>query len=141
MSAPFPTDRLPLNGLRVVDSTVERGELCARLLADLGADVVRAEPPGGVASRRLPPFAPDGTSLSFAVRNTNKRSATIDGADGLEPLLSSADVWVDSSKPGSVDYETVLLRHPHLVIVSITDFGLTGPYAGFEATDDVLFGM
>ena len=62
MSTPFPNDRLPLHGLRVVDSTVERGELCARLLADLGADVVRAEPPGGVASRQLPPFAPDGTS-------------------------------------------------------------------------------
>ncbi len=141
MSTPFPNDRLPLHGLRVVDSTVERGELCARLLADLGADVVRAEPPGGVASRHLPPFAPDGTSLSFAVRNTNKRSVTVDGPAALDPLLAAADVWVDSSKPGTVDHDEVLLRHPHLVIVSITDFGLTGPYAGFEATDDVLFGM
>ncbi|HIF99541.1 MAG TPA: CoA transferase, partial [Myxococcales bacterium] len=60
----------PLSGLRVVDLADEKGELCGRLLADLGAEVIRVEPPEGAFSRRLPPFAPDGeTSLYFGFRN------------------------------------------------------------------------
>ena len=136
--------RLPLAGFRVIDSTEERGELCARLLADLGADVVKVEPPGGASSRRLPPFAPDGTSLWFALRNTNKRSVTIDLAadDGraeLDRLLATSDVWVESSRPEPAD--DILVRHPHLVLTTITDFGLTGPYRDYVATDDVMVAM
>src|SRR5579862_3271775 len=70
--------RLPLEGTRVLDMAEEKGELCGRLLADLGAEVVRVEPPGGSPSRRLPPFAPDGTSLYFGYRNANKSSITLD---------------------------------------------------------------
>ena len=67
-----------LDGLRVVDLADEKGEFCGRLLADLGADVVRVEPSEGARSRRLPPFAPDGaTSLYFALRNAGKRGATM----------------------------------------------------------------
>jgi crotonobetainyl-CoA:carnitine CoA-transferase CaiB-like acyl-CoA transferase len=135
--------RAPLAGTRVVDASDEPGELCGRLLADLGADVVRVEPPGGAPSRRLPPFAPDGTSLRFAVRNTNKRSVTLDlgtdeGRSGLDRLLSTADVWIDSGTTGAVEAAE---RHPRLVVTSVTDFGLTGPYRDYVGTDDVLVGM
>ena len=138
---------LPLAGIRVVDTTVERGELCARLLADLGADVIKVEPPGGAASRALAPLAPDGTSLYFAVRNTNKRSATLDlqtsdGRGEFERLLAGADIWVTSASPSTQDdLAQVQLGHPHLVITSVTDFGLSGPYCNFVGTDDVLIAM
>ena len=71
-------DFQPLTGLRVLDLADEKGELCGRLLADLGSDVLRIEPPGGSTSRNLPPFAPDGTSLYFTYRNFNKRGAVLD---------------------------------------------------------------
>jgi len=58
--------------------TDARGDLCARLLGDLGADVLRVEPPGGVRSRSLPPYGSDGRSLHFAYRNPNKRSTVMD---------------------------------------------------------------
>ena len=143
--------RRPLSGVRIIDTTVERGELCARILADLGADVIKVEPPGGVASRSLPPLAPDGTSLFFAVRNTNKRSDVADlttahGREHFERLLSSADIWIASSSPGQpteqhFDVASVAERFPRLVVVSITDFGLRGPYRDFVGTDDVLLAM
>ncbi|MBK5222488.1 MAG: CoA transferase [Acidimicrobiia bacterium] len=138
---------LPLSGLRVLDSADEKGELCGRLLADLGADVVRVEPPGGAGSRRLPPFHSD-TSLYFAVRNTNKRSIVVDlddqdGREQLLGLLSEADVWIESNRPGSLaamglEPAELVERFSGLVITSITDFGATGPYRDFEGTDAVL---
>ena len=67
-----------LEGLRVVDMADEKGEICGRILADLGADVIRVEPPGGAVSRQIPPFAPGGESLYFAYRNINKRGVTLD---------------------------------------------------------------
>ena len=73
------TSAAPLAGLRVVDMADEKGEMCGRFLADLGADVIRVEPPGGARSRRLPPFH-GATSLSFAARNANKRGVMLDVA-------------------------------------------------------------
>ncbi len=141
---------LPLAGVRVVESVDELGELGGRLLADLGADVVRIEPPGGASSRRLPPWH-DGESLSFAVRNANKRRltadlATEDGRHTLHALLAEADIWIDGHRPGRLESlgltpSTVLAELPHLVITSITDFGQSGPYRDFEATDPVLVAM
>lgn len=125
----------------------ERAELCGRVLADLGADVVRLEPPEGAASRRMPPFA-GGRSTFFEVRNFNKRSAVVDldsdaGKERLLDLLARADVWIETTKPGrlaalGLDPAEISQRFPHLVVASITDFGQTGPYRDFEATDDVL---
>ncbi|HEY4333808.1 MAG TPA: CoA transferase [Ilumatobacteraceae bacterium] len=135
-------------GLRVIDSTDERGELCSRLLADLGADVIRTEAAGGSGSRHLPPFAPDGTSLSFAIRNANKRGVTVDldapeDRDRLHALLATADIWIENKRPSELaaaglDLAAISASHRRLVIVSFTDFGLTGPYREFVATDDVL---
>jgi crotonobetainyl-CoA:carnitine CoA-transferase CaiB-like acyl-CoA transferase len=138
----------PLAGLRVVDLADEKGELCGRLLADLGADVIRVEPPGGAVSRTLPPFAPGGgPSLYFAVRNAGKRGAVLDlatdaGRARLHALLDGADVLVESSRPGALarlglGAGALLARHPALVVTSITDFGQDGPYRDYEGTNMV----
>jgi crotonobetainyl-CoA:carnitine CoA-transferase CaiB-like acyl-CoA transferase len=133
----------PLQGLRVIDLADEKGELCGRLLADLGADVIRVEPPGGARSRRIPPFHA-GTSLYFAFRNFNKRGIALDldsaaDRETLHALLAGADAMVESFAPGELarlglDPSDLARRHPHLVITSITDFGQTGPYRDWVAT-------
>ncbi len=138
----------PLDGLRVVELGDARGELCARMLCDLGADVIRVEPPEGADSRREAPLH-EGVSLAFAVRNAGKRSVTIDlprGRDRLLALLAGADVWVQSSPPGwlrdlGLTVDAVRARHPELVVISISDFGLTGPYRDWVASEPVLLAM
>ncbi|HZC46628.1 MAG TPA: CoA transferase [Candidatus Acidoferrum sp.] len=135
----------PLSGIRVIDQAGECGELCGRLLADLGAEVIRVEPTAGAESRRLPPFHGD-TSLYFAVRNLGKKSVTLDmeSADGrrrLDRLLDSADVWIESHRADNLYRREFLERYPSLVITSITPFGLTGPYRDYNATDAVLVAM
>jgi len=138
--------------MRVVDLADEKGELCGRLLADLGADVIRVEPREGAASRRLPPFAPrSAASLHFAMRNAGKRSAVVDLASGagrarLDALLASADVLVESTRPGTLERlglgaETLRARHPTLVVTSITDFGQDGPYRDYQGTNMVVVAM
>lgn len=134
----------PLDGLRVVDSTNGRGELCGRLLADLGADVILVEPPGGSELRRRHPLTPDGQSLGFAWRNANKRGVVLDLDDAtdrasFDELVAAADVWVESADPGTgPDPTAVAAANRALVITSITGFGQTGPYAHHPANDDVL---
>jgi crotonobetainyl-CoA:carnitine CoA-transferase CaiB-like acyl-CoA transferase len=96
----------PLHGVRVVDMADEKAELCGRLMADLGADVVRVEPPEGGRSRKLPPFH-NGESLYFEVRNANKRGTVVDlgttaGRDALLALLEGADIWVETTRPGQL---------------------------------------
>jgi crotonobetainyl-CoA:carnitine CoA-transferase CaiB-like acyl-CoA transferase len=137
----------PLAGIRVVDLADEKGELAGRLLADFGADVVRVEPPGGAVSRRLPPLH-RGTSLYFAHRNANKRGVVLDleldrDRERLLDLCARADVLIESFAPGTLAAQglapaDLVLRHPHLVAVSISDFGQTGPYRDWVATDATL---
>lgn len=144
---------LPLAGLRVLDLADETGDLCGRIFADLGADVVRVEPPGGAASRRLPPFAPDAkTSLWYAVRNAGKRGATLDLTDAgdrklLEGWADDADLLIESAAPGrmaelGLPPEALVERHPHLCVVSISHFGQTGPYRDWKSSNliDVALG-
>jgi crotonobetainyl-CoA:carnitine CoA-transferase CaiB-like acyl-CoA transferase len=139
----------PLTGLRVVDTTDQRGALGARLLADLGADVIVLEPPGGAASRHDLPQGPAGVgSLGFAWRHANKRAVTADlstpgGRAVLDRLLAGADVWVDGHSLAErhhlgIDLDAARAAHPWLIVVSVTDFGLTGPYAEWPATDATL---
>src|SRR3954466_8643928 len=126
-----------LSGVRVVDCADGKGETCGRFLADLGADVIRVEPPGGRASRAA--------ALAFAVRNANKRGVTLDlqaPADKarLLALLESADVWIETTRPGTLvrlglGPDDVLARNPQLVITSITDFGQSGAYRDWEGND------
>jgi len=140
---------MPLSGVRVVE-LADKVEMCGRLLADLGADVVLVEPPEGSPSRRRPPLV-DGESLYFATHNANKRSVRADlgtqaGRAVLRELLSAADIFIETTRPGTLDglglgAQTLRREHPRLVIVSITDFGQTGPYRDYEATEAVQLAM
>lgn len=132
----------PLEGYRVVDLTVERGELCSRLLGDLGADVVKVEPPGGSPARALPPRH-GRVSLWWALRNAGKRGVVLDlpaERERLDTLLGGSDVVVVSAGPGEapVDVGALHRQHPHLVVTAIAPYGLVGPWAGRRATDGVL---
>lgn len=138
---------LPLSGFRVVDLADEKAELAGRVLGDLGAEVLRVEPPSGARSRGLPPFK-DGRSLYFATRNANKLGLTLDleaaaDRERLLDLLSRADVLIETEAPGrlaGLGLDPVVLseRFPHLIVLSITDFGQTGPYRDWVATDSTL---
>ena len=134
---------------RVLDLTDERGQLCGKLLADLGADVVLVEPPGGATSRAVGPFAGDDPSpdrsLFHWAYNRGKRSIALDlrspgDRDRLLALAAEADVLVESFDPGFLDGlglgRDVLARvNPALVHVAITAFGSDGPKAHWPATD------
>ena len=143
----------PLAHLTVLDLTDLRGALAGRLLADLGADVIKIEPPGGDPGRLHPPFAgnvaaPD-RSLPFLYRNANKRGAVIDlhdreGAQRFAALCDAADVLLEnygSNRRQVLDLapEAVRERHPRLVHVAIADFGLSGPRAHWRAEPLVAF--
>jgi crotonobetainyl-CoA:carnitine CoA-transferase CaiB-like acyl-CoA transferase len=140
------SSRLPLDALRVVELTEDKAETCARLLADLGADVVRVEPPSGARSRRQGRMH-SGRSVSFAVHNLNKRSVVVDfesdaGRAEMLDLLECADLWIESARPGTLarwglGQGEVRRRNPRLVTLSITDFGQTGPYRDYVATPAV----
>jgi crotonobetainyl-CoA:carnitine CoA-transferase CaiB-like acyl-CoA transferase len=136
----------PLAHLRVVDLCDLRGALAGRLLADLGADVVKVEPPGGDPGRLRPPFAGGrmgvDRSLPFLYRNANKRGAVIDlhAGDGwrrFAALCERADVLIENLGPveqrrhGLAPAE-VRERHPRLVHVAIADLGLEGPRASWR---------
>jgi crotonobetainyl-CoA:carnitine CoA-transferase CaiB-like acyl-CoA transferase len=141
--------QLPLGGIRVLDLSGQLGSYCGRLLADLGADVVKVELPEGDVLRRLPPYAGDRAdaerSLSFAYYHANKRGVVLDyrepAADGpLAELGANADVVLLSPtarepvqgfdpRAGRLSW-----AGPQTIVCSITPFGLTGPYRTWRAT-------
>ena len=140
----------PLAGVRVIDMAEGKGDMCGRFLADLGADVIRVEPPGGAPSRARGPLHGD-ISLHFATHNVGKRGVVIDhtiseGREQLLRLLDRADIWVESARPGAMKafglgVDVVHARNPELVVLSITDFGQTGPYRDWVATEWTLLAM
>jgi benzylsuccinate CoA-transferase BbsE subunit len=144
-----------LAGLKVLDLTDRRGQLTARLLADMGADVIKVEPLGGDPARRIGPFVDDlphpDRSLFFWFYNLNKRSLTLDlecarGREILLELAGSADVVIESFAPGrlaklGLGWEELHRRNPALVLCSLAPFGQGGPYRDFEADDTVLTAM
>ncbi len=144
----------PLAPYRVVDLTTERGWMAGKLLADLGAEVIKIEPPGGDRGRRNGRFADDSgnpeDSLSWWFQNRGKRSVVLDiETDGpvahqdterLLHLIAGADVVLESFAPGWLEQQglgpaELLERFPHLVITSVTPWGRTGPKADHRATD------
>jgi crotonobetainyl-CoA:carnitine CoA-transferase CaiB-like acyl-CoA transferase len=136
----------PLAHLRVVDLTDLRGAFAGRLLADLGADVVKVEPPRGDPGRLTPPFAggieaPD-RSLPFLYRNANKRGLVLDlhDADGWHrfgALCEQADILIENLGPEGQRHHgltpaEVEERHPNLIHVALADLGLSGPRAAWR---------
>ena len=139
-----------LASLRVLDLCAADADSVTRLLADLGADVLKIEPPGGSPARDALPTS-GGVSIPFALHNANKRTAVLDPADETDrgrflALAAEADIVVDSGHPGgAVAYgtscEQLADRYAHLVTMTVTDFGAAGPRAGWHATDPVLYAM
>src|SRR3990172_3848200 len=128
-----------LNGIRVIDLTrLYPGPLCTLMLADLGADVIKVEAPGGEPARYYPPYQ-FGTGAGFLQLNRGKRSITLDlkkekGAGVLKRLLQNADILVESFRPGvmkglGLDYETMSKNTLSLIYCSVTGYGQSGPYA------------
>lgn len=139
-----------LTGLRVLDIGTAESDGVGRILADLGADVLKIEPVGGAPQRAQHPRVPAG-SLGFALGNANKRSAILDPTDvadreRLVELVAAADIVIDGGNPGNLAaYGTSCAqladRFGALVALSVSDFGTTGPYAQRQATDAVLYAM
>jgi crotonobetainyl-CoA:carnitine CoA-transferase CaiB-like acyl-CoA transferase len=139
----------PLAGLRVLELADEKGQFCGKLLGDLGADVVKIEPPGGEATRRVGPFLDDvphpDRSLAFWYYNTSKRGITLDigTADGrglFKRLADEADIVLETRAPGTLaalglDYESLSGGKPGLIVCSLTPFGQTGPWRDYRSSD------
>ncbi len=125
-----------LAGVRVVDLAGEPAAMTGRILADLGAEVVKVEPPDGDPLRRREPLHPDGRSLRFEAWNAGKVSVVVESADdaALDALLARADVVIDT--PGFAGSWLIdPSRAPEAVWVSVTPFGLTGPRSAWVGTD------
>lgn len=125
-----------LAGVRVVDLAGEPAAMSGRILADLGAEVVKVEPPGGDPLRAVPPFGPDGTSLRFAAWNAGKACIEATGPDdpALAELLGHADVVLSTPGwPGAMEIDPT--SAPAAVWVLVTPFGSDGPRARWRATD------
>ncbi len=146
-----------LSDVRVLDLThYVAGPYCTKLLADYGADVIKVEKPGvGDGARRMGPFLGDDPhpekSGLFLHLNTNKKGITLNlktktGTAILNQLIKDADILVENFEPRvmsglGLDYETLEKMNPRLVMISISNFGQTGPYRDYKATELVLFAM
>ncbi len=138
-----------LDGYRVLDLTSEIGWLGGKILGDLGADVIKIEPPGGDPGRRTGPFYHDlpdpEKSLYWWAYNNNKRGITLDittatGREIFKKLVKSADFVLESFPPGflreiGLSFEELHRENPALILVSITPYGQTGPYSRYQASD------
>jgi len=144
-----------LRAYRVLDLTNEKGYLCGKILGDLGAEVLKIEPPGGDIGRRLPPFYHDKPdpekSLQWWAFNTSKKSLTLDISSGGDrekflELVKKSDIIIESFKPGylrtlELDYDNLHRINQQIIMVNISGFGQDGPYAGFNAPDIVIQAM
>jgi crotonobetainyl-CoA:carnitine CoA-transferase CaiB-like acyl-CoA transferase len=138
----------PLSGLRVIDLADEKAAFCSKLLADLGADVVKVEPPGGCPSRLSGPFVNNqptaDSSLSFLYHNSGKCSVTLDleerkDRQKLLQIVASSDALVESFRPGYLEgiglgYSGLSKINPGLVVASVTAFGQSGPYSQYKSS-------
>src|SRR4051812_36617971 len=139
---------LPLAGIRVLDFTrVLAGPYCTALLADVGAEVIKVEPPGGDDYRHIGPFR-EGESLLFQAVNRGKLSIMLDLTDVADrrvalDLAASADAVVENFRPGVADklgvgFEALSATNPRLVYASVSGFGQTGPQASRPAYDIII---
>ena len=139
----------PLAGIRVLDLTgFLSGPFGTQILGDLGAEVLKIEPPIGDNSRTVPPHFVDGDSVYYLSTNRNKRSAVVDlkspeGKQFVLDLVDRSDIVVENFRPGALqrlglDYETVAARAPHIIWCAISGFGQDGPYADRPAYDMIV---
>jgi len=140
---------LDLKHFRVLDLTDLAGQFAGKILADLGLEVIKVEPPRGDPVRRLPPFkdrAPEGeSSLTFLYLNSNKKSISLNwemegGRELLRELARHSDILLESFPPGQIErwgigYEALSRENPGIVVTSITGFGQNGPHAGYQSSD------
>ena len=143
----------PLEGIKVLDcSQILAGPYCSMLLADMGADVVKIEKPGGGDdTRRMGPPFMEGESAAFLAMNRNKRSVVLnfknsDGVAAMSRMLADADVIIENYRAGvmgrlGLDYDTVQELNPGIIYCSISGFGRTGPYAERAGFDLIAQGM
>ena len=138
-----------LSGYKVLDlTTFLSGPFCTQVLADLGADVVKVEPPAGDSSRHIPPHFVGDDSAYYLANNRNKRSVVADlkteaGQAFVLELIAKADVVVDNYRPGvlqrlNIDPATICAAHPALIWASISGFGQNGPWKDRPAYDMIV---
>jgi formyl-CoA transferase len=150
---PLSASRKPLAGLRVIDLTqAMAAPFCTMNLADLGADVIKIEPPGeGEPTRQLGAAQKNGHSATFMTMNRGKRGLAVDlkqpeGVEILRRLAKTADVFVQNYRPGVVqrlglDFDSLKELNPRLIYCAISGFGATGPYAPRGGYDLIAQGM
>ncbi|MBI3086273.1 MAG: CoA transferase [candidate division NC10 bacterium] len=140
-----------LTDVRVLDlSRFVAGPFCCQILGDNGADVVKVEKPDGEPARHLPPFVQE-ESLYFIAYNGSKRGVTInfrspEGLALLRRLIGKADILVENFRAGTMEkmglgYESLASANPGLIMVSISGFGIQGPYTGRPAFDEIIQSM
>jgi len=140
---------------RVLDLSDEKGQFCGKMLADLGANVIKIEKPGGDVSRRIGPFYHDDInpekSLQWFAYNTNKRGITLDiespqGKEIFHNLVKKSDFIVETFPPGYMDalglgYHDMEIINRGIIFISITPFGQDGPYKNYKAPDIVAWAI
>ena len=139
-----------LQGYKVIDfGQMVSAPFCAKLFSDFGADVIKVESPEGDAARQTGPFPNDEPHLEksglFFINNTNKRGVTCDvtteeGKALFLRLVAAADILIENNLPGQMKawgltYDVLAEANPNLVVISITPFGQTGPYSGWNGYD------
>ncbi len=146
-----------LSDLRVVEyAEMVSGPMCGKMFADMGAEVIKLEPPGrGDEARSHPPYPGDvphpEKSGFFLYLNTSKKSLTLDpatpgGAEIFKRLIAAADILIENHRPGylasiGLGFETLHALNPRLIVTSITPFGQTGPYRDWKGTDLIEWAM
>ena len=144
-----------LSGYRALDLTDEKGFVCGKILAALGIETIKVEPPGGDPARSIPPFfhgKPEiNNSLYWLAYNTDKRSITLNlelerGQELFKKLITQCDFVIESFKPRYLDsiglsYITLTKINPRIILTSITPFGQKGPYSGFKGSEIVVSAM
>jgi crotonobetainyl-CoA:carnitine CoA-transferase CaiB-like acyl-CoA transferase len=144
-----------LSGYRALDLTDEKGFICGKILAALGVETIKVEPPGGDLARSIPPYLygkPEiNNSLYWLAFNTDKRSITLNlelerGRELFKKLVTRFDFIIESFKPGYLDsiglgYADLAKINSRIILTSITPFGQEGPYSGFKGSEIVVAAM
>jgi crotonobetainyl-CoA:carnitine CoA-transferase CaiB-like acyl-CoA transferase len=138
-----------LQGIKILEIGDQLTQFSGKLLADMGAEVIKVEPLEGVKSRSIGPFYKDipdkNKSLYFWHYNTSKKSITLsidtkEGQEQIQTLLEQVDVILEGNQPGTMkefglDYQTLSRQYPTLVYCSVTPFGQDGPWSHYQSSD------